>query len=123
MMTFPALLRLRMHSQKISSQACFSFEQAKIAVFARVGKTDRHTLEDRRGFGAHNQDLLGEKHRFADAVRHEDDRLAGLLPGSPRSLRAVISSRPLKGSSINRMSGSMASARAIDTRCCMPPES
>lgn len=35
----------------------------------------------------------------------------------------VISSSAPKGSSIIRMRGSKAMARAIDTRCCMPPDS
>ena len=36
--------------------------------------------------------------------------------------RVCASSAP-KGSSISRIEGSTASARATDTRCCMPPES
>src|SRR5262249_17116070 len=35
----------------------------------------------------------------------------------------VISSSAPNGSSINRIDGFRASARAIETRCCMPPES
>ena len=35
----------------------------------------------------------------------------------------VISSSAPNGSSISRIAGSNASARAIATRCCMPPES
>ena len=35
----------------------------------------------------------------------------------------VISSRAPKGSSISNSAGPNESARAIDTRCCMPPES
>ena len=35
----------------------------------------------------------------------------------------VSASRAEKGSSISRMSGSCSSDRAIDTRCCMPPDS
>ena len=38
------------------------------------------------------------------------------------SMRVISSSAP-NGSSISRISGSRASARAIATRCCMPPES
>ena len=34
----------------------------------------------------------------------------------------MIASRWLNGSSISRMSGSIASARVIATRCCMPPD-
>ena len=34
----------------------------------------------------------------------------------------VISSSAPKGSSINRIAGSKASARAIATRCCIPPD-
>ena len=35
----------------------------------------------------------------------------------------VISSSAPNGSSMSRSAGSKARARAIDTRCCMPPES
>ena len=35
----------------------------------------------------------------------------------------VISSRAPNGSSMSRRAGEKESARAIDTRCCMPPES
>ncbi len=35
----------------------------------------------------------------------------------------VISSSAPNGSSINRMAGSKANARAMATRCCMPPDS
>jgi hypothetical protein len=39
------------------------------------------------------------------------------------SLKRVISSSDAKGSSINRSLGCVTSARAIDTRIFMPPES
>ena len=43
---------------------------------------------------------------------------------SSRFIRSrVISSSAPNGSSIRRMAGSTASARAIATRCCMPPDS
>ena len=42
---------------------------------------------------------------------------------SARSVRAVMASRWLNGSSMNSTSGSVLNARAMPTRCCMPPES
>ena len=39
-----------------------------------------------------------------------------------RRSRTISSSAP-KGSSISRMSASNASARAIEARCCIPPDS
>ena len=41
---------------------------------------------------------------------------------SDRSERAVIASRWLNGSSMKRTSGSVEKARAMPTRCCIPPD-
>ena len=64
--------------------------------------------------------------RFVAAVRDVDQRETELgmqaQDFSPQST-AEASSRFESGSSINRMRGSNASARASATRCCSPPES
>ena len=60
-------------------------------------------------------------------VGHHDDGLAGRVDDlaqqrrGPRG-RCVVSSAPV-GSSANRTSGRVTSARAIATRCCWPPDS
>ena len=59
-------------------------------------------------------------------VGHDDDRLSLAVPGrpsgpSPRS--AVAESRLPVGSSATINAGSLASERAIATRCCWPPDS
>src|SRR4051812_18042330 len=68
------------HAQEIAGQGGFDFEKPEVAIFARIGKIDRHTLEDRRGFGAHDEDLLREEDSLADAVRDEENCLAGFFP-------------------------------------------
>src|SRR5215210_6555435 len=51
-------------------------------------------------------------------------RVRPQMPCSSRFIRSrVISSSAPNGSSIRRIDGSSASARAIATRCCMPPDS
>ena len=46
-----------------------------------------------------------------------------ILSSSPFSRSRVISSSAPNGSSISRRAGENDRARAIDTRCCIPPES
>src|SRR5919199_5351461 len=48
---------------------------------------------------------------------------AQMVSNSMLSRSRVISSSAPKGSSINRIEGRNESARAMETRCCMPPES
>ena len=48
---------------------------------------------------------------------------AQIRSSSMFSRSRVISSRAPNGSSISRRAGENESARAIDTRCCIPPES
>jgi hypothetical protein len=69
---------------------------------------------------------VGEVHRLVDVVRDEQDRDAVLVAdASTRSSRSprVCASTDANGSSMSRIDGWYASARAIATRCCMPPES
>ena len=59
-------------------------------------------------------------------VRHEHERrLRARLTSSSRSMtwRPLVLSRLPVGSSASRIGGSLASARAIATRCCSPPDS
>jgi hypothetical protein len=55
-------------------------------------------------------DLIAELQRLVEVVTDEQD---GSLSGSSAE----------NGSSISRMSASVANARASPTRCCMPPDS
>src|SRR5438876_6909909 len=64
------------HAQKITSQVRLDFEEAEIAVLARVGNIDSQALEDTCGLCAHDQDLLGQEHGLADAVRDKENRFA-----------------------------------------------
>ena len=51
-------------------------------------------------------------------------RVCAQIPSSSWFIRSRVSSSSApKGSSIRRIGGLKASARAIATRCCMPPES
>ena len=81
----------------------------------------------RPGPRRHHDDPVRQHHGLRDRVRHEQHRGAGLAarsaaarPASARgsSRRARRTARPSAAAS-----GSGASARAIATRCCMPPES
>ena len=69
---------------------------------------------------------VAEQQGFAQVVGHEDDRFSQpLLQGRNsrcNSARVMGSSAP-KGSSISRIDGSAARARATPTRCRCPPES
>ena len=63
-----------------------------------------------------------QKQRLADAVRDEDHGLLLRLPDAQQlllHLRARQLVQRAKGSSISRISGSIANARAIATRCCI----
>ena len=73
-----------------------------------------------------NHDAVADVHCLIDMMSDEDRGLAGLLDeadNSARRSRAVISSSEENGSSHNRISGSTANARAIETRWRMPPDS
>ncbi len=76
---------------------------------------------------AHHDDARREEDGLGDRVRDEDDRRAASPARSAAARRfsrsRVISSSAPNGSSIRRSAGSKESARAIETRCCMPPES
>src|SRR5688572_22340653 len=69
-----------LHSKKIARQLGFDLKQTQVAILPRVGEVDGQALEDPGRFCADDQDLLREKHRLGDAVRHKKDRLAGFLP-------------------------------------------
>ena len=67
-----------------------------------------------------------QRERLAHVVRHDDDGLAHLLPGCGGTrvqLARVTGSSAPNGSSISRIGGSAASARATPTRCRWPPDS
>ena len=72
-------------------------------------------------------DPRGQRERLRHVVRDDDDRLAHLLPGCAGTRGAararVTGSSAPNGSSISRIGGSAASARATPTRCRCPPES
>jgi hypothetical protein len=75
----------------------------------------------------HDRDGVAELQRLVEVVADEDD---GLLQPSPAacsnsscSLSRIKGSSAENGSSIRRISASVAKARARPTRCCMPPDS
>jgi hypothetical protein len=83
-------------------------------------------------FGAHpprvrrqQQDAVAHHQRFFDGVGDEQQGEAHLLPQQQHSsciLRRVSASRAANGSSISRIFGCIAKARAIATRAFMPPD-
>src|SRR3954468_19923874 len=89
---------------------------------------DRHRddfLDASRPAGEH-RDTVGQVDRFVDLMGHEQHGLLGLHPDPQQLLlhrSRVCASSEANGSSISRIFGSMTSARARLTRCCMPPES
>ena len=74
----------------------------------------------------HDGDARRQEHRFLDAVRDEHDGHSLRRPQRQQlasSRWRVNSSSAPNGSSISNRSGSITSARAIDARICMPPDS
>ena len=91
-----------------------------------AGRSTSTTPAMRAWTRRHHDDVRGEEHGLGDRVRVEDDRRLGLSQirsSSPFRRSRVISSSAPNGSSISRRSGENESARAIETRCCIPPES
>ena len=93
---------------------------------ARVGSVESMMSVTRPGPRRHHDDLGREIHRLGDRVGDEADGLVGRAQSSSscslRWSRTISSSAP-NGSSISSRSASKASARAIEARCCMPPDS
>ena len=84
-------------------------------------------LAIRPGRGRHGHHPVGEQNGLGDVVRHEHD---GLLVGVPdaQELEAQLLARHgiERGERLvheQDATGCGSSARQIDTRCCMPPES
>lgn len=74
----------------------------------------------------HDRNAVTDANRFFYIVGDENDRavLLGLeLDQLPCISLRIIGSSAENASSISRMAGSLASARARPTRCCIPPES
>src|SRR5262252_5503344 len=62
---------------------CRQLDEARIAQdrgLARPRQVDRHDVADAPGPRRHDDDDVGEQHRLADAVRHEEDGAAALAP-------------------------------------------
>ena len=100
------------------------------AVVARPGQVVLDDGADAAGVGAEDDDAVGHVGDFLDVVADHQDRRRVAAPGeaqmsstSARRLSAVSASTWLNGSSMKRISGSTARARAMPTRCFMPPES
>ena len=95
-------------------------------VVARMRERHRHVGLDAPGPRGHHDDAVGHEDGLVDVVGDEQHRLALALPDASSSscisARVWLSSAP-NGSSISRICGSLASARASAVRCCMPPES
>ena len=92
------------------------------------GTRERHLdlINDAARARAHHDDTVGEEKRLLDVVGDEQDSRMQILPDSKQDLllmaRVCASSEP-NGSSISRTFGELARARAMPTRCCIPPES
>src|ERR1700734_886568 len=87
-------------------------------VLRAAGLYDAAAFQDR--------DLIAELQRLIQVVTDEQD--GSLYPRLQRQqlvlqFGRISGSRAENGSSISRMSASVANARASPTRCCMPPES
>ena len=91
------------------------------------GKSHSMTSMMRPGPRRHHHDAGREEHRLGDRVGDEEHRLVGRAPRAPaaarsdgrgRSRRARRTARPSAAGRRRRQS-----ARAIEARCCMPPES
>src|SRR5438552_3995770 len=70
------------HPQVLSYFERLARELRRFHEVDRARPRQRHVdhREHPPGHGVHDDDAIGEKHRLADAVRDEDDRLAALLP-------------------------------------------
>ena len=75
--------------------------------------------------GVHDADPVAHRTDHTQVVRDQEDRRIGLA----RSVRtrsstsaSTVASSPVVGSSSTSSRGSQASAMAITTRCCIPPE-
>ena len=100
---------------------------ARLGACAAAAGRCRRCPAIRPGRARHHDDARREEDGLGDRVRDEDDRRAGLAPRSAAarmfSRSRVISSSAPNGSSISSSAGENESARAIETRCCIPPES
>ncbi len=107
-------------------QCCANAVETRNASLRGCGSSMADLGDHAAGTRAHHGDARRQEHRFVDAVRDEDDGepLPAHRPRSSASRRCRLnSSSAPNGSSISSRSGFEASARAIDTRICMPPES
>ena len=105
-------------------------EQLRRAVVARPRQL---VLDDRAhpaGVGRQDDDAVGHVGHFLDVVADQAGSSKGrclcadqMSRTSARRLSAVRASTWLNGSSMNSISGSTDRARAMPTRCFMPPES
>ena len=84
----------------------------------RPGRGDITTMRDDRNTASGIECVTNTTVRFSLSLSERHRRSSC----SFRRSRVISSSAP-KGSSIISSLGSKPSARAIDTRCCMPPES
>src|SRR6266545_1623171 len=75
---------------------------------ARTWQRHRYVLDDAPGGRAHDQHAVGEEDRLVHVMGDEQDRGLELSP-EPQSISKTV--------------GLLASARAMPTLCCMPPES
>jgi DNA-binding protein YbaB len=88
------------------------------------GTSSTSPMRGRRAVG-HHHDAVGQQHGLVDVMGDHHHGVAERawisITASCRCARVSASSAP-KGSSSSRIFGSMASARAMPTRCFMPPE-
>ena len=94
---------------------------------ARAREVDRHRGPERRpGPGGQRHDAVGEQERLVDVVGDQHHRLLVALPDALDLVLQRGAGERVEapsGSSSSSTSGSIASARATETRCRMPPES
>ena len=83
-------------------------------------------VDDASGPGRHDDDAARQERRLGDRMGDEDDRLLGLLPEPEELFVEMVAGDLVQGAERlvhQQKPGSNDSARAIETRCCMPPES
>ena len=95
----------------------------------RARETDLDRGQDRPGARAEDEDAVGKVDGLVDVVGDVDDRdgrpprVAWTRRRTSWSSARVCASTEANGSSMRRAAGRETSARAIATRCCIPPES
>jgi hypothetical protein len=120
------LARVQEVEHRLARAVQVSASSASAMRFARARQVHAQHLADGRGRAVgHHHDAVGQQHRLVDVVRDHHHRVVQVRHDAQHLVlqvaRVSASSAP-KGSSSSSTLGSIASARAMPTRCFMPPE-